>query len=216
MEHRQHQPTQRARAQQIAFEFNGQGYLLLALLLLFTALAGPAYAQSENERQMPSISATSEEAVTAEIVAINTETREVTLKKPDGTLLTHVVPEDSDNLEKIAVGDMLLARYARAATIRLVAADAPQSTDAVAEIVAKSADGMPPGLAAVSSVTRVARVVAIDREANTFSLQDEAGEVRTMVARNPANLDLAEVGDQVVITLEEALAVTVEHPDTHQ
>jgi len=50
---------------------------------------------------------------------------------------------------------------------------------------------------------------AIDLEANTFKLKNVDGEVGEFVARDPANLAKAAVGDAVVVTTIEAMAVEV-------
>ena len=52
---------------------------------------------------------------------------------------------------------------------------------------------------------------AIDHylEANTFKLRDAEGEVGEFTARDPANLAKAAIGDAVVVTTTEAMAIEV-------
>ena len=52
--------------------------------------------------------------VTATVTAINHATREVTLKKDDGTEVTFVASEDVKNLPQVKVGDVLHVVYAEA------------------------------------------------------------------------------------------------------
>ena len=56
----------------------------------------------------------------------------------------------------------------------------------------------------------VATVEEINLEMNTFKLKGPDGEVTEYVARNPENLRRSAVGDLVVITTTESVAITVE------
>ena len=53
-------------------------------------------------------------------------------------------------------------------------------------------------------------VEEINLEDNTFKLKGPSGEVKQYAARNPENLKKAEVGDLVVITYTDSVAITVE------
>ena len=56
-----------------------------------------------------------------------------------------------------------------------------------------------------------ATVEEINLEANTFKLKGPEGNIEELTARDPDNLKLADVGDLVVITFTEAMAIAVEH-----
>jgi hypothetical protein len=62
------------------------------------------------------------------------------------------------------------------------------------------------------TVTVTTRVEAIDKQAGTITLETADGEVRTLEAQNPANLDKVKVGDLLDITYSKALAISVEKP----
>ena len=68
---------------------------------------------------------------------------------------------------------------------------------------------MPAG-AVMDSTVITATVEEINLENNTFKLKGPSGEINEYVARNPENLKKADVGDLVVITLTEAIALKVE------
>jgi hypothetical protein len=55
-----------------------------------------------------------------------------------------------------------------------------------------------------------ATVDTIDLENNTFRLDWGDGNIKEYVAQNPANLRKAAVGDLVVVTYTEALALSVQ------
>jgi hypothetical protein len=67
-----------------------------------------------------------------------------------------------------------------------------------------------PGFAAMDARVTTATVEEINLETNTFKLQGPEGRIKEYVARNPENLKRAMVGDLVVITVSEAIAITVE------
>ena len=54
------------------------------------------------------------------------------------------------------------------------------------------------------------RVTAIDRANSTVTLRGPQGNTRTILVREPRRLEGVNVGDQIVITYTEALAVSVE------
>jgi hypothetical protein len=56
----------------------------------------------------------------------------------------------------------------------------------------------------------IATVEEINLEANTFKLKGPDGTVTEYLARNPDNLRRSEVGDLVIITVSEAVAISVE------
>ena len=64
--------------------------------------------------------------------------------------------------------------------------------------------------ASVDTEVVVYTVVDIDLEANTFKLEAGDGTVEEFSARDPDNLRRAEVGDLVVTTVTEAVAISVE------
>jgi hypothetical protein len=65
-------------------------------------------------------------------------------------------------------------------------------------------------MAAIDALVVTATVEEINLEANTFKLKGPSGEIKEYTARNPENLKKAEVGDIVVITYTEAIALSVE------
>ena len=67
-----------------------------------------------------------------------------------------------------------------------------------------------PGMAAMDTSIVTATVEAIDIEANTFKLKWPEGVVNEYVARDPENLKKVDVGDLVVVTYTEAIAIVVE------
>ena len=148
--------------------------------------------------------------VTAEVEAIDQETREVTLRRADGEAITFTASEEARNLNMVRVGDIVNAEYVETLSIKVVANDGTELEKIELGGMARTEEGDMPGFAAFDATQVVASVEEINLEANTFKLKGPDGTVNEYVARNPDNLRRAEVGDLVIITVTEAVAISVE------
>ena len=158
----------------------------------------------------PRISSSQTTTVTAIVEAINHETREVSLRKQDDTVVSFVASEDARNLDQVQVGDVVVAQYEERLDIRVISVENAQAEVAEASVAARTEKGEMPGMAVMNTVVITATVEEINLEANTFKLKGPKGNIKEYVARDPENLKKAAVGDLVVITYSEAIALTVE------
>ena len=181
-------------------------YLSLSVLIL----AVSAWAGEEGAMDRPSITATNTMIVTAVVEAINHETREVTVQKADGEMLTFTASEEARNLGQVGVGDVLVAEYQETVSIEVMENEGYEPQAMAADAMARTEEGEMPGVAAMEATVIVATVEEINIEANTFKLKGPEGNIREFVARNPENLKRSKVGDLVVITITEAIAIVVE------
>ena len=182
-------------------------------LLLAAAIIWPLSAWSGDEQQAsdkPSISATQTVKITAVVEAIDLETRQVTLRGPEGNSRTITVSDDARNLDQVAPGDTVNAEYLQNLTIEVFANDGMAPGAGSMSAVKRASEGEMPGMTAMDTTIVTATVEAIDIEANTFKLKWPEGIVKEYVARDPENLKKADVGDLVVVTYTEAIAVVVE------
>jgi len=148
--------------------------------------------------------------VSAVVEAIDHETRVVTVRKADGEAITFTASEEARNLAQVSVGDVLIAEYMETVTIDVLANDGMEPEAAEAAAMARTEEGEMPGVAAMDSTILISTVEEINVENNTFKLKGPDGVVEEFVARNPENLKRAMVGDLVVMTVTEAVAITVE------
>jgi len=158
----------------------------------------------------PSLSTSQTVVVTAQVEAINHETREVTLRGPEGNIVSFVASEEARNLDQVQVGDTVIAEYKQDLSIEVVAGDGTAPGAGELSAMTRTAEGEMPGLAAVNTTVVSATVEEINLEANTFKLKGPNGAVNEYVARDPENLKKAAVGDLVVITYTEAVAIAVQ------
>ena len=186
-------------------------YKTLALLAAILLFATPALAgATAPETDKPSLYSSQTVKVTAMVEAINYETREVTLRGPEGESTSFVAGEDARNLDQVNVGDIVMAEYEQSLSIEVFANDGSAPGMGALAVAGRSEKGEMPAMAAIDSTVITATVEEINIEANTFKLKGPSGEVNEYVARDPENLKKAAVGDLVVITYTEAIALSVE------
>ena len=75
--------------------------------------------------------------------------------------------------------------------------------------VARNKEGETPAGMVMETTITTATVEEINIEANTFKLKWPGGEIKEYEAQNPENLKKADVGDLVVITYTEAIALSL-------
>ncbi|ARN72952.1 hypothetical protein [Oceanicoccus sagamiensis] len=180
--------------------------LMTLVVASFTAQANEVGVNQEK----PAIAASVSMEVTAVVEAINHETREVSLKRTDGKIISFTAGDEARNLDQVAVGDIVNAEYIESVSIQVMAADNPEAAELALAAGARSEAGEMPGMATIATQISVATVEAINIEANTFKLKTADGVVKEYTARNPENLKHSAVGDIVVTTVTQGLAIAVE------
>ncbi len=178
-------------------------------LIVFAPLLTVAWAQ-EAEMERPSMSSSRTMTVSAVVTAIDHETRVVTVRKGDGEEITFTASEEARNLDQVAVGDVLRAEYVETLSIEVMANEGFEPEAAGAAAMARTKEGQMPGVAAMEQAVITAVVEEINLENNTFKLREPDGSVNEYVARVPENLKRAKVGDLVVITVTNTVAIVVE------
>lgn len=186
---------------------NKNKFLGIAVLLA----AGTVWAGEEEVLDRPSFFASQVQAVSAEVTAIDHDTRVVSVRKEDGEILTFTAPAEARNLGQVDVGDILYAEYEETISIEVLANEGYEPGAAQVDAVERAEEGEMPGVAAMGATVVTATVEEINVEANTFKLKGPDGNVTEYVARNPDNLHRAKVGDLVVVTVTESVAIVVEN-----
>jgi hypothetical protein len=183
---------------------------LVLLTSLFLVASSCWAGETAPVTDKPSMSTSETVVLTAMVEAINHETREVTLRGPEGDSVSFVASEEARNLGQVQAGDIVRAEYVQSMSIEVFANEGAEPGAGEIAAAGRSEEGSMPGMAAIDTVVITATVEEINIEANTFKLKGPSGEIKEYAARNPENLKKAEVGDLVVITLTEAIAITVE------
>jgi len=145
----------------------------------------------------------------ATVTAINQETREVTLQDAEGESMTIIAGDEVRNLAQVEVGDKLKVEYLQTIAIQVFA---PGEAEVGAQQIVtggRAEQGEKPGGAVVTETTVVAVIEAINKENQTVVLKGPEGNSQMVKVRNPDNLEKVAVGDKVMITYTEAMAVKV-------
>jgi hypothetical protein len=145
----------------------------------------------------------------ATVQAIDQATRVVTLKGPKGDTVTFKADDAVRNLSQVGVGDEVQVNYYESLVMRVLKPEEAAINEASAGAARAKAGEMPAGVGA-QQVTVTVSIEAIDKAKGTVTFKGPAGNVTTIRAADPKNLDLIKVGDRVAITYSEALAISVE------
>ncbi|MCX9155395.1 hypothetical protein OPU71_04585 [Niveibacterium sp. 24ML] len=149
-------------------------------------------------------------SVTATIVAIDAATRTVTLKGENGETVDVVAGPEVKRFAELKVGDTLTTTFVEAVALNVKQGGGKfrQRIESV-DAVRATADEAPGG-AIGKKVVIIADVTAVDAEKGTITLRGPRG-IRTMKVHNKAQLNDLTAGDQVEVTLIEAMAMEITH-----
>ncbi len=165
--------------------------------------------QAAAAEQKPAFSTSISTLVTATVLAIDHKTRLVTFKDAEGKPVTFTAAKEVRNLEQVNTGDTITAEYVQNFSIEVLATANPEAASVEIAALSRAEKGEKPGMAIAGSKIEVLAVEEINLEASTFKLKDAGGTVREFTAHNPENMKKFAVGDAVVITYSETLAISV-------
>ena len=135
---------------------------LLAALLLFAA---PCWSdESAPVTDKPSLYSSQTMIVTAMVEAINHETREVTLRGPEGNSTSFVASEEARNLGQVGVGDTVMAEYVQSVSVEVFANDGSEPGAGELVVAGRSEKGEMPAMAAIDALVVTATVEEINIE----------------------------------------------------
>jgi len=151
-------------------------------------------------------------SITANIEAIDAAKREVTLKGPLGNTVTFAVDDRVKRLNEFSVGDNVTAEYfvAIAGELREPTADEKASPLTVEEGGARASQGRAPAAGGLRQIKAVTTVEGIDLPTQTVTLKGPRGNYVTVRAQDPDNLKRLRIGDTIVATYTQALAVSLQ------
>lgn len=150
--------------------------------------------------------------MTARVKAIDQATRKVTLQDAAGHTETVIAGPEIKRLNEVSVGDMVTARC----TATLIAELRPPTPEETASpitavaVAGRSPTGADPAAGAATGVKVVTTVQAVDLPAMLVTLKGPMGDTAIVRARNPENIKKLHVGDTIVITYIEAMAMSLE------
>jgi len=189
-----------------------KGLVVAAAVVFMLSLATGVFAQATKGAtpvEQPRVVKERAAVMTATVQAIDLNTRIVTLKGPKGEVRDIKVGEEAVNLPQVKVGDLVTVKYYESLAIEVIKPGAVSGAGEKSAIVRAKPGEMPGGMAARQS-TVTATVTAIDKKKGTISLKGPEGKTVVAKAEDPGNLNKVKVGDELMITYTEALAISVE------
>ena len=180
------------------------GFAILAGLLILSTAAGGWAAEPPSWKTDQVIEET------ATVQAVDQSTRMVTLKGPEGNSVTFKASAEVRNLPQVKVGDTVTFAYYESLAVRVLKKGEAFPAAGESAAMARAKPGEKPAGVVGAETTVNATITAIDKKAKTATLKGEDGKSVTVTPLRPEKLNEVKVGDRLVITYTEAVAVKVE------
>ncbi len=151
-------------------------------------------------------------SLSASVEAIDYTNREVTLKGPLGNEVTFTVDQRVKRLGEVKVGDLVHADYyiSVAAEVREPTPEELKDPIVLLDTAGKAPPGSSPAAGALRRFKVVTTIEGLDRPTRTVTVKGPLGNFLTARVLDPSRLTQVRIGQTVVITYTEALAIALE------
>lgn len=183
-----------------------QASLLALLVALLSVTAQAEHHEKEDTIRAVAIS------MEAEVVAIDLETREISLKGPDGDIVTLHSPERVVKLDDINVGDKVVTRYIAAleGEVREPTEEELAEPWLVVEEAGVSKEGDPAAIGGARIIRAVCTIEGMNRELGVVTIKDPRGKLHLIGEVEPEKMEGVKLGQTIVMVYAEAMALTLE------
>ena len=182
----------------------------MLMIICFAVVSINLYSQ-QNEEGLPPKELWSQITVQASIEAIDLASREVTLKGPQGNLVTVEVDNRVKRLSEFKVGDVVSAEYwtyLKAEFREPTPAERNNPLVILAE-GGRAPEGMPPSAAVGAVVKAVVVVDLINRTEGQVTIRGPRGKYMTFQVADRNLINQIKVRDEIIMTYAEALALSL-------
>jgi hypothetical protein len=187
---------------------------LLPAILLGVSLTSVTFAQDKPAAAATPLARKDSILVTttAKVEAIDQAKREVTLKDDLGNTQTFIVGPAVKRLNQVKVGDLVTADYyvSIAAELREPTAAEREKPLQILEGAGRAPTTSDPAVGGGRQIKAVCTVEGLDRQTETVKIKGPLGRYLTVRVVDPSRLEKVRIGDTVVATYTEALAVSLE------
>jgi hypothetical protein len=148
----------------------------------------------------------------ATVEAIDYELRDVTLKGPGGNTFTVTADPQVDRLSEIAIGDTVSVSYLKSVAFELREPTIEELEEplVILDETARAPEDMAPGAGEITVIRAVCSIEGLDRQTMTAKLLGPLGGYNIVSVADPENLTKLRIGDSVIVTYTEALAIMLE------
>jgi hypothetical protein len=172
---------------------------------------------AQKEAQTPAAPHTAEisqqASAKATVLAVNRESRSLTLKNAAGKTLSFVAAPEVKNFDQIHAGDAVNVHYKESVAVTLLKPDAT-TKPASATLAAGTAEpGQKPAVAVAGQVTATVKIESVDLKNNIVVFTGPQGEMEAVHVVRPEGKKFIQgikQGDQVEITYTVAMAMSVD------
>jgi hypothetical protein len=184
---------------------------IAALMLAFVGYAqesdtkAKAKPDAEGAIEVAAITATSK------VTAVDPAKRTVTLTNEAGETNTYKLGKKVRNFDQIKVGDEVKATLLESLAVTVSKSSAPPDARE-RDLVAVAPKGAMPGVIMANTRQITAKIVSVDPQARTVTVEGPAGGTPTIKVGPKVNLDELQKGDDVTLRVTDALAIRVEKP----
>jgi propanediol utilization protein len=176
------------------------------------AFSGAVFAQPGTGKMVEAMGGGDVTAVTAQVQAVDLAKRIVTLKGPEGNVFDVKVGDEVRNLPQVKVGDMVVAKYFEAVAIEVKKGGLGIRSAESQTAVSRAQPGERPAGGVATTTTIVANVLKVDSAKQVVTLEGPSGKSVKVKVKDPAVFKEIKAGEQVEMTITEALAIAVEAP----
>jgi hypothetical protein len=186
--------------------------LAVVLAVVWVAAMASVAGAGKQETGKPGIVVTDVSVAKATVDAIDYDKRTVTLKGPEGKTLTLKVDKNAKNFDQVKKGDQVTAQYYESIAV-FVRKAGDQPSAAGLDTVQVAPPGQKPAAIAVNTAELTAKVEAIDYKKRTLTLKGPEGNTKTLkIDKSVKKFKNIKQGDDVVVRLTEAVAISVQSP----
>ena len=148
---------------------------------------------------------------TAKVTAVDPAKRTVTLVNPDGITNTYELGKNVRNFDQIKVGDEVKVTLLESVAVTVSKSSVPPDAGA-RSLVAVAPKGAMPGVIMAKTRQITAKIVSVDTQARTVTVEGPGGGMPTIKIGPNVKLDELQKGDDVTLRVTDALAIRVEKP----
>ena len=187
----------------------------LPLVFVLGTIAFNLFAQTNAQTETPRVFLAQTNHLKATVEAIDYDKREVTLKGPEGKSARFAVSDAVKNFPQMKKGDEVNIGYYESIALAIAKPGETLPATSRSEALATRPPGQKPGGAAVSVTDTTATVEDIDRDKREVTLKGVDGNlIKVWVDPSVGNLQRIKIGDQITASRTEALAISVEAPES--
>jgi len=186
---------------------------LIALAAAATlGFSGALFAQPGTGKVIEAGGAAELVTVTATVQAVDQAKRIVTLKGPEGEVFDLKVGSEVRNLPQVKAGDLVVVKYFEAVAIEVRKGGLGIRSAESQTAVSRAEPGQRPAGAVATTTTIVANVIKVDNAKKIVTVEGPNRKNVKVKVKDPAVLQQIKAGEQVEMTITEALAIAVEAP----